>query len=171
MYGKRREILIKTYKTQTGFWLSFRLSQKKRLSGFPLSRGTREVILTLSEKIPCGKEQFITSVKGSAILSAPILINFEGIVSTLMAFLTSIYFKSSFTSGAFICWKSKLFKPEPNLLLIFNNNSVNGITDLFYCVCLKIKTLSMYRFSPCSSTPRLFQNIKEFGAFYRPSCS
>ena len=31
----------------------------------------------------------------------------------------SISFKSFLTSGAFICWKSKLFKSEPNLFLIF----------------------------------------------------
>ena len=59
-------------------------------------------------------------VKGSAIISTSILISFGGIVSTPTAFLMSISFRSFLTSEVVICWKSKLFKSEPNLFLIFS---------------------------------------------------
>ena len=62
----------------------------------------------------------IYCVKGSAITSAQILIDFGRIVATPTAFLMPISFKSFLTSVAFVCWKLKLFKSEPNLFLIFN---------------------------------------------------
>ena len=52
------------------------------LSGFPLSTESTEAILALSGKIPWRKQRFIACVKGFAIISAPILISFGGIVST-----------------------------------------------------------------------------------------
>ena len=54
-------------------------------------------------------------VKGSAIIFAAILISFGGIVTTPTTFLIFIFFKSFLTSEVFICWKSKLFKSEPNV--------------------------------------------------------
>ena len=67
------------------------------MSGFLLSRRATEAILALFGNIPRRKLQLIACIKGSAIISAPILIKFEGIVSTPTPFLTCISFKSFLT--------------------------------------------------------------------------
>ena len=66
------------------------------ISGFPLSTGNIEGILALSGKVPWCNRQFFAFVKGSAIISAPILIFIGGITSTSSAFLMSISFRSFF---------------------------------------------------------------------------
>ena len=80
-------ILEKAFRILTG--LKFKTSY---LSGFPLWAGTTETILALSGKIPWPKQQFIAWVKGSAIVSAPILISFGKTGVTPTVFLMSVSF-------------------------------------------------------------------------------
>ena len=100
----------KPFRMLAGLW--FKMSY---LSGFPLLRGTTELILALSGIIHWRKQQFIVCVEGFTIISAPILINFEGVVCAPTPLLMYISFKNFLTPGDFICWKLQLFTSEPNL--------------------------------------------------------
>ena len=83
----------------------------------------------------------LACVKGSAIISAPILISFGGIVSTPMAFLMSISFRSCLASEVVICWKSNFYNSEPNLFLIFN--TLDGFDMILSMTSLSFKDPSV----------------------------
>ena len=70
--------------------------------GFPLSRVTVEAVLVLSGKISWQKQQFFASITGSAITTATILINFNGIMSKPMAFLNFVSSKKFLSPEIFI---------------------------------------------------------------------
>ena len=54
------------------------------------------------------------------------------------------------------------FGPRADKFNISNNHGHRQKWD--FCVCLKSKTPCICRFSPSSFSPRLFLNIREFGA-------